>query len=158
MSGYTAEEGVNYFHPVHYSKDTLRAAAAPAQLCQSKVRPCPGAGKASLMHVPFGVVQILSIHGAVSSASTAMDLQLGPAEHSSVWKEKDCRQMEPGRITEVHGQTSAQSHSSFLCFQNIKLLSPPFNSHPRLHGNKPRLGTCLKGELPIGKLNHIRKC
>lgn len=38
-----------------------------------------------------------------------------------------------------------------------ELLYPPINSHPRLHGNKPRLGTCLKGELSIGKLDHIRK-
>lgn len=42
--------------------------------------------------------------------------------------------------------------------QHLRLLSPPINGHPRLHGNKPRLGTCLKGELSIAKLNHIRKC
>lgn len=101
---------------MHYSKDPLRPAAAPAQLCQGKVRPCPGAGKASLMHVPFGVAQILSIHGAAGSASTAMGLQFSTAEDSSVWKEKGCRQVEPGHTTEVHEQTSAQSHGSFLWF------------------------------------------
>lgn len=95
---------------MHYSKDTVRPAAAPAKPCQGKVRPCPGAGKASLMHVPFGVAQILPIHGAVGSASTAMDLQFSTAE-SSVWKEKGCR-----HTTEVHEQTSARSHSSFLWF------------------------------------------
>lgn len=95
---------------------THRPAAAPAQLCPGKARPCPGAGKASSMQVPLGVVQILWIHGAVSSASTAMALQFSTAEDSSVWKEKGCRQMEPGLITQVHEQTSARSHSSFLWF------------------------------------------
>lgn len=140
---------------MHYSKDTLGPAAAPAQLCQGKVRPCPAAGKASLIHVPFGMVQILSLHWAVSSASSAMDLQFSTAEDRSVWKEKGWRQMEPGHITEVHEQTSAWSHNSFLWFPESQPLSPPINS---LHGNMPRLGTRLKGELSIAKSNHIRKC
>lgn len=72
------------------------------------------------MHIPFGVAQILPIHGAVGSASTAMDLHFSTAEESSVWKEKGCRQMEPGHTTEVHEQTSAQSATAaFSGFQNL---------------------------------------
>lgn len=152
------KEGVEYFHPIHYSKDTLGPAAAPAQLCQGKVRPWPVAGKASVMHVPFGVVQILSIHGAVSSASAAMALQFSTAQDSSAWKEKGSDRWNQATLLKYRSKHQREAAAAFCGFQNLKPLSPPINSHPRLQGNKPRLGTCLKGELSIAKLYHIRKC
>lgn len=92
---------------------TLGPAAAPAQLCQGKLRPCPEAGKASLMHVPFGVVQILS-HTELPAlpwiCSWAQQSTAVSGRKRAIW------QMEPGPVTAVHEQTSAPSHSSFLWF------------------------------------------
>lgn len=152
------KEGVSYWQPMQNSKDTLGPAAAPAQLCQGEVRPCPAAGEASLIHIPFGMAQILSLHGAVGSASTAMDVQFSTAEDSSVWKEKGWRQMEPGPVTGVHEPTPAQSHSSFLWFPESQTTFSTNEQPAKATWEQPRLGTCLKGELSIAKLNHIRKC
>lgn len=131
------KEGVNYFQPMHGSKDTLGPAAAPAQHCQGKVRPRAAAGKASLIHAPFGMVQILSLHGAIGSASTAMDLQFSTAEDSSVWKEKGWRQMEPGHITEVHKQASARSRSSFLWFPESQTAFSTNKQPSKARGTSP---------------------
>lgn len=154
------KEGVNYFHSVHYSKDTLGPAAAPAQLCQGRLRPWPVAGKASVMHISLwsGTNPVntrscqlcQSCHGPVVSA-----------QHRTAVLGRKRAQTDGTRphhwSTWANISTKPQQLS--LCgFQNLKLLSPPIKSHPRLHGNKPRLGTCLKGKLTIAKLYHIRKC
>lgn len=132
---------------MHYSKDTLGPAAAPAQLCQ---------GRKSL----FNPRSLCSGTNPVNTWSCwlCQHCHGSAVQHSSVWKEKAWRQMEPGHMTKVHEQTSAPSRSSFLWFPESQPLSAPINSHPRLDGNTPRLGTCLKGELSIAKSNHIRKC
>lgn len=118
--------------------------------CSSSALPRQGQalswGRKSLLNASFGVVQILSIHGAAGSASTAMDLQFSTAEDSSVCKEKGCRQMEPGHIAAVHEQTSARSHSSFLWFPGSQTAFST-NKQP----SKAKWEQAQAGHLPEGR-------
>lgn len=140
------KEGVSCFHPMHDSEDTLGPAAAPAQLCQSKVRPCPAAGKASSMHVRCGMAQILSLHRAVGSASTAMAVQFSTAEDSSVWKEKGRRQMEPGHVPEVQSKHQHEAAAAFCGVQNLK---PLFSTNKQ--PSKATREQAQAGHLPEGR-------
>lgn len=152
------KEGVNYFQPMHYSKDPLRPAAAPAQLCQGKVRPCPGAGKASWMHVPFGVAQIHQSPELLALPALPWVCSSAQQRTAVCGRKRAAGRWNQATLLKCMSKHQHEATAAFCGFQNLRLLSPPINSHPRLHGNKPRLGNCLKGELSIGKLDHIRKC
>lgn len=103
---------------MHYSKDPLRPAAAPAQPCQGKVRPVLGQEKPLyLMHIPFGVAQILSIHGAVSSASPAMGLQLSTAVCA---RRRAAGRWKQATLLKCMSKHQHEATAAFCGFQNLK--------------------------------------
>lgn len=149
------KEGVNSFHPMSYTARTHRDLLL-LQLSFAKARPCPGPGKSSCCTFPLEWCKPCHRLGS-GLCQHCHGSAVHTAEDSSGWKGRAAGRWNQATLLQHMSQHQHEAAAAFCGFQNLKPLSPPINSHPRLHGNKPRLGTCLKGELSLAKFNHIRK-